>query len=96
MKITDVYQQLKACHLCKSGYQFSREYLGRTDSYYGVLKLKNTEPSVQVLLTLYYSLHKRIDALSGGNNPVLLHARLHLKMMAVEVERELQAKCQLN
>lgn len=51
-----VYQSLREHHLCSSAYDFSERFLGKSKSYYSVLKATHGEPSLAVMMNLEYSL----------------------------------------
>ncbi len=61
MIIGNVYKQLRSDSVCKSAYEYSRDFLGRSSSYYSVLKAQEREPSSDVLLILEVALKKKAE-----------------------------------
>lgn len=68
MKIEDVYNELYEQNVCKSGYEFSRDYLGKNENYFSVCKARKKEPSVEALVTLSLALQHRSQSLSRSDN----------------------------
>lgn len=54
MDIQTIYHSLRQARCCRSGYEFSEKFLGKTKSYYSVLKARDMEPSLEALLNLEY------------------------------------------
>lgn len=50
--LQDIYNQLNQINLVKTQYEFSEKWLGRSKSYFSVLKRNGNEPSAAVLFTL--------------------------------------------
>ena len=92
MIIDYVYEQLRNDSVCESAYKFSREFLGRSSSYYSVLKAQKREPSNTVLLTLEIALKKRAELYVNPRYPFIIRTRNHLLEMheAVKKYREQQ------
>jgi len=59
--IEEIYKDLKKQKKCNSGYQFSREFLGKSNSYYSVLKARKEEPTLDVITVLEYVLDNQND-----------------------------------
>ena len=68
MELEQIYEQLVEQGLCKSGLQFSTEYLGRYKSYYSVIKATKAKPSINVLVNLDFSLQRRLDNIKSVNS----------------------------
>lgn len=62
------YTTLKNLGLTKSQYDFSREWLGRCESYMSANKARGTEPSIQSLLFLDFRLQSMRQALASALN----------------------------
>ncbi|WP_167367348.1 DUF6626 family protein [Solemya elarraichensis gill symbiont] len=50
MLIDNVYEKLRENDLCSSAYEFSTNYLGKSRSYYSVLKARQLEPSISAIV----------------------------------------------
>lgn len=83
--IEEVYEQLRNDNVCESAYQFSKDFLGRSSSYYSVLKARNKQPTTDVLLTLEYALANKAKAYCNNNYPYFIRTRNHLLKMKEEV-----------
>ena len=81
MIIDYVYEQLRNDSVCESAYKFSREFLGRSSSYYSVLKAQQREPTFDVLLILEIALMKRAESYANPNYPFMIRTRNHLLEM---------------
>ena len=66
--IDRAYATLKELGLTKSQYDFSRDWLGRCESYMSANKARGTEPSVQSLLFLDLRLQSMRKALASVLN----------------------------
>jgi hypothetical protein len=66
--IERAYTTLKNLGLTKSQYDFSRDWLGRCESYMSANKARGTEPSVQSLLFLDLRLQSMRTALASVLN----------------------------
>ncbi len=72
------FEALKQCRLVWSQYEFSRDWLGRSKSYYAYLKSSNAVPSTDALATLVVHLDRYCGdaALSEGGRQSADYARL--------------------
>lgn len=88
--INAVFEQLKNDNVCESAYQFSKEFLGRSPSYYSVLKSRKKQATTDVLFTLEYALENKAKAYSSNKYPYFIRTRNHLLQMkeAVKEYRE--------
>lgn len=66
--IEHAYRTLRELGLTKSQYDFSRDWLGRCESYMSANKARGTEPSVQSLLFLDFRLQSMRQALASTLN----------------------------
>ena len=78
MRINDIYEKLKENNLCRSGHDFSRDYLGKHHSYLSMLKARDQRASIEAWLMLSYSLQSRAQVLAASENPFILEAATHL------------------
>lgn len=59
MELQAVYEELHNTHMCKSAYDFSTDYLGKSKSYYSVLKASKAVPSIEALSMLENALSEK-------------------------------------
>ena len=85
MLLDTIYQKLHEQSVCESGYEFSVRYLGKSRSYYSVLKARKEEPSIEALSTLEISL-KNTSAIFSDRHPVLTRTRITLQQLSDEVK----------
>ena len=90
--IDAVYEQLRNDSVCESAYQFSREFLGRSPSYYSVLKARKKQATTDVLFTLEYALENKAKAYSSNNYPFFIRTRNHLLQMKQAVREYRESK----
>lgn len=91
MLLEEIYTALRRQHLCTSAYDFSVNYLGKSPSYFSVLKARNDKPSIEAIVTLEMALHRRAN-LYGSSHPFLIQTREKL----IELENEVasyRARC---
>jgi hypothetical protein len=60
MGLYDIYETLNKIDLCDSAYSFSTDYLGKSKSYYSVLKAKEKEAGIDSILWLETVLREKI------------------------------------
>lgn len=97
MLLDKIYQKLYDDNVCDSRYEFSTRFLGRSRSYYSVIKAKKLEPSISAISILETSLLNEADLYRNGI-PVLEDIRstlIKLSMLAKEY-REIRCKQLLN
>ena len=92
MIIDYVYKQLRDDNVCKSAYEYSKEYLGRSRSYYSVLKAEKREASCEVLLVLELALIKKAELYASNNYPYFIRTRNHLLEMHKNVKEYREQK----
>lgn len=92
MIIEYVYEQLRNDNVCSSAYEYSKDYLGKSSSYYSVLKAQKREASNTVLLTLELALEKKAEFYANDKIPYFIRTHNHLLEMlkAVKSYREQQ------
>lgn len=92
-ELDSVYETLRRLKLCKSGYQFSREYLGRAPNYYSVVKANEKKPSVAAMTTLYYSLVRQSHYLEGSDSAVIVSTKRELDGVRQKLAYDIQNRC---
>ena len=96
MKIDNIYEQLKATNLCQSGYDFSVNYLGKTKSYYSVLKARQQTPSLEALVNLDYVLRQQIEWLDEGYDERMQATVMTLATLQLKVSEQIDEQCSTN
>ncbi len=69
MIIEDVYMKLQQENLCGSAYDFSTHFLGKSRSYYGVIKTRKDKPSIEAIATLEVALKNTANLYSSNSHP---------------------------
>jgi hypothetical protein len=76
-----VFEELKRIGQCTSRSQFSREWLGREESYYRSIQSKGIEPSVEAQLNLVSRLRDLGMSFSSSEYPSLVKiGKTYLKL----------------
>ncbi len=65
MELKVIFDELHKVKLCNSAYEFSTNYLGKSKSYYSMLKSKNMEPSIDALSILELVLNEKASLCVG-------------------------------
>ena len=73
-----IYQELKKLGLVNSQYDFSRNWLGQSNSYYSVIKSRNDQLSASALLTLYVKLDDIHDGLQSTQSAKVLKDKISI------------------
>ena len=66
MELQNIFEELHGVHLCESAYDFSTNYLGKSKSYYSVLKANNVNPSIDTLAILEVALKEKAGYYEHG------------------------------
>ena len=69
MLIDTIYEKLHEQRLCKNAYDFSVRFLGKSKSYYSVLKTRNDIPSIETIATLEIALKNISSAYNNSKVP---------------------------
>ncbi len=93
MELQEIYAQLKSLNLCKSGYQFSEQFLGMHRSYYSVILAQKSLPSINVLSTLEYVLKQLVSVLNEVGSFEVLNRRNKLQLLVGLVRSEIDYLC---
>jgi len=96
MKIQEIYEELKQEQLCKTGYDFSRDYFNKDRSYYSVLKAKDMEPSIEALVMLNFALQRRERIFGVSEFEQVREKASKLNALQAEVSEHIVRKCQEN
>ncbi len=71
MLIEQVFKKLQEENLCENAYDFSIRYLGKSKSYYSVIKARNEVPSISVISTLEAALKNSVFLFSDNSHPII-------------------------
>lgn len=71
MLIEQVFDELQNEKLCDNAYDFSVRYLGKSKSYYSVIKARNEMPSIAAIATLEMALKNTVFLFSNSSHPVI-------------------------
>jgi|GEM_PF-4240410 len=78
MIIEDVFEQLKNDNVCRTAHEFSEDFLGRSPSYYSMLKARRREPSTETLITLEHALRSTATIFASNRYPYFVRTHKHL------------------
>ena len=92
MLIESIYQKLHDQNICGSGYDFSVRFLGKSPSYYSVIKTRNQNPTTDVLFTLEFSLERKAKEYSSNRYPFFIRTRNRLLQLKKEVRKYREKK----
>ncbi len=93
MLIENIYKTLHEHNLCNSAYDFSVHYLGKSKSYYSVLKARNETPSIEAITTLETALKNTTTTYSSNKHPFYIKNRDALTQMTADIERYREQRC---
>lgn len=93
MRIEDVYETLKEYYLCKSGHDFSRDYLGKHCSYLSVLRARKRQPSIAAWVMLNFTLQKRVQEFAIYDNEFFQAITFRLQELQHAVEINILQQC---
>ncbi|WP_425462573.1 DUF6626 family protein [Litorilituus lipolyticus] len=93
MELQEIYAQLKGLNMCKSGYQFSEQFLGMHRSYYSVILAQKAQPSINVLSTLEYVLILLVSVLNDVDSFEVLNRRNKLQCLVELVRSKINYLC---
>ena len=85
MLIEQVYKKLQEENLCDNAYDFSVRYLGKSKSYYSMIKVRNEMPSITAISTLEAALKNAEFLYSNSSHPVIVKSRQSLQNIRAEV-----------
>ncbi len=93
MQINDIYEELKANSLCRSGHDFSSSYLGKHPSYLSMLNSRNENPSIEAWAMLSYTLQSRAQVLANSDSEFIQDAALRLSELQRAVAANVMQEC---
>ncbi|GEM_PF-1481664 len=71
--IEDIYTQLNRINLVKTQYEFSEKWLGKSKSYFSVLRSTQRDAAITVYLRLSKRLASQIRSMADHNTYTFLH-----------------------
>jgi hypothetical protein len=93
MQINDVYEELKANKLCRSGRDFSSNYLGKHKSYLSMINARDERPSIEAWAMLNYTLQSRAQVFASSDNEFVLAAAARLQALQQAVAANVMMEC---
>ena len=84
--IESIYKTLHDQNICDSAYDFSVRFLGKSRSYYSVLKTRKEEPSMEAIATLEIAL-KNTSNLFSDRHPIFTKTRISLQSLSNDVKQ---------
>ena len=93
MEIQNIFKELREVYLCESAYDFSTNYLGKSKSYYSVLKANNVNPSIGTLATLETALKEKAKACENQKYKIFAVRRDQLLTLSERVSTLRQKQC---
>lgn len=93
MELQDIFEELNEVRLCKSAYDFSTNYLGKSKSYYSVLKANKSEPSICTLAVLETALEEQANDYDNDKYEVFAARRNQLLSLSDRVRALRQQHC---
>ncbi len=82
--IERIYDTLKKEHFCASAYDFSERFLGKSKSYYSVIKTRHSNPSIDAIITLENVLQRKASLLPS-DNPIFARGKRLLSDLHADV-----------
>ncbi|OEZ55670.1 DUF6626 family protein [Duganella sp. HH105] len=93
MKIDEIYEALKGHNLCRSRHDFSRNYLGKHQSYMSVIKARGEPPSIEAWAMLSYALQSRAQVFAGSDNEFIQAAATRLQELQQAAAANVMKEC---
>ena len=93
MKLQNIFEELNKVYLCKNAYEFSTEYLGKSKSFYSVLKANNLDPSISTLAVLEMALKNKATEYLDDRYEIYTLRRNHLLKLSDTVKAMRQQRC---
>ena len=93
MELQKIFEELHGVHLCKSAYDFSTKFLGKSKSYYSVLKANKVKPSIDALAVLETALKAKAHDYVGDKYEIFTIRRRQLLSLSVSVGEMRNQRC---
>ena len=93
MELQAIFEELHGIRLCKSAYDFGTKFLGKSKSYYSVLKAKDSDPSIDTLAVLETALKEKANDYVGEKYEIFTIRRKQLLSLSNTVSAMLNQRC---
>ena len=93
MELQEIFEELHGVHLCKSAYDFSTNFLGKSQSYYSMLKANNARPSIDALAILETALIKKASDYNNDKYEIFIVRRNQLLSLSASVSTMRNQRC---
>lgn len=93
MQLQNIFEELRGARLCESAYDFSTNYLGKSKSYYSVLKANKAEPSIGTLAVLEAALKEKASDYANDQYEIFTARRNQLLSLSDSVRALRQQNC---
>ena len=93
MELQKIFDELHDVHVCNSAYEFSTRFLGKSKSYYSVLKAKELEPSIDALSILEIALKDKALSYANDKYEIFAVRRKQLLSLSDKVNALRQQQC---
>ena len=93
MELQKIFEELHSNRLCKSAYDFSMNYLGKSKSYYSMLKANKVKPSITTLAILETALKQKASDYNSDRYEIFTLRRKQLLSLSASVNTMRNQRC---
>jgi hypothetical protein len=93
MQLQKIFEELHGIRLCKSAYDFSTDYLGKSKSYFSVLKANKVKPSIDTLAILEIALKEKASDYENDKYDIFTLRRKQLLSLSNTVSAMRNQRC---
>ena len=93
MQLQKIFEELHGVRLCNSAYDFSTNYLGRSKSYFSVLKANQAKPSIDTLAILETALREKASDYDSDEYEIFTVRRNQLLSLSASVSTMRNQRC---
>jgi hypothetical protein len=93
VELQAIFEELHGIRLCKSAYDFSTNYLGKSQSYYSVLKANEVKPSIDTLAILEIALKEKASDYENDKYDIFTLRRKQLLSLSNAVSEIRNQRC---
>ena len=93
MELQKIFKELTDIRLCKNAYDFSKNYLGKSQSYYSVLTANRAQPSIGTLAILEVALKEKASDYENDSYEIFRLRRKQLLSLSSSVSTMLGQRC---
>ena len=91
MLLENIYEQLRYDNVVSNAYQFSKQFLGKNETYYSVLKARKQEPNLATLIYLETQLIDSASFYKKYNYPHFKRTYNHLVKLIERISNQNKA-----